>query len=136
LDGKGGHPIVEIIGIREFDWLAGTFGRETTLREIPDSILERLASVDITLRDFGGDRNAVTAIALVTFAYAMVGREPQTRHGPKDILLVKVLAKGERSRRRGDVEPSNRWWRAPLVELIAGDAGERVRAVKTINAPV
>jgi hypothetical protein len=131
-----GNPIIETIGITEFEWLARTFGNQTTLQDVPDPILERLASVDITLRDFGGDRNAVTAIALVTFAYAMVGSEPQTRHGPKDILLVKVLAKGERSRRRGDLEPSNRWWRAPLVELIAGDAGERVRAVKTINAPV
>lgn len=135
LDGRRGNPIVEAIGTAEFEWLARTFGRETTLQEIPDSLLERLASVDVTLRDFGGDRNAMTAIALVTFAYALAGREPEARHGPKDILLVKVLAKKERSRRKGDAGPSGGWWGAPVFELIAGEAGDRVRAMKTINAP-
>jgi hypothetical protein len=129
------NPIIEAIGENQFHWLSRTFQAQTSLREVPDGILERVAAVDITVRDYARDINSLTAIALITFAYEMTGRTQTAQSGPKDIRLVKVLARGELSRRRGEPGSSNRMWKAPLVELITGEVGERVRAMGTIDAP-
>jgi hypothetical protein len=131
-----GNPIVEAVGEEEFRWLSRTFDRRTALGDVPDRILERIASVDVTIRDYGVDPNALTAIALITFAYTMAERPQSARSGPKDILLVKALAKKERSRRQGLDVSANRLWKAPLFDLIMGEVGERVRAMATINSPL
>ncbi|MBW1682285.1 MAG: hypothetical protein JRH05_14025, partial [Deltaproteobacteria bacterium] len=119
----------------EFEWLSSRFSDSTTLMDVPQDILDRLASVDISRRGYGGDRNSVTAIALITFAYRMTHRIPEARHGPKEILLLKVLARAEAQRRKGERDLENPCWRVPLVELITGAVGERVRAMRVMNAP-
>jgi len=129
------NPIVDLIGEEEFEWLSSRFSDSTTLMDVPQDILDRLASVDISRRGYGGDRNSVTAIALITFAYRMTHRIPEARHGPKEILLLKVLARAEAQRRQGERDLENPCWRVPLVELITGAVGERVRAMRVMNAP-
>jgi len=132
---SGEAPIIDAIGEEPFRWLSRTFDRKTTLRDVPEAILERVAAVDITVRDYGSDLNSITAIALITFAYQMAGRSPSPRSGPKDILLAKVLAGYELSRRRGGAGSRNPLWEAPLFDIIMGAAGEWVRAMGTINSP-
>jgi len=128
--------IVEIIGKDSFMWLSKEFNEETRLKDIPDEILECVSSVDITLRDYAGDRNAITSIALITFAYKIEGKVQHPKYGSNDILLLKILAKNERSRRNGKELSNNRLWDAPLFELITGEVGERIRAKKFMTNPM
>jgi len=44
--------------------------------------------VDITIRDYSCDRNAVTAIALIIFAYQLAGKNQEPRYGSNDLLLL------------------------------------------------
>lgn len=106
------------------------------MKDLPDEILKRVASVDVTIRNFVGDREAVTAIALITFAYSMADKEQNPQLGPKDVTLLKVLAKNERARRVNQPHSGHALWNAPLFELITGEIGERVRAMKMLNSPV
>src|SRR5512139_2586790 len=91
--------VVTMIGRENLHWLAAGFCRETRLRDLPKDILERASSVDITLRDYSRDRNAVTAIALITFAYQLGGKRQEPQYGSNDLLLLKVLAAKEKRRR-------------------------------------
>ena len=129
-------PVVEMIGPNNFEWITRIFNRETTLRDIPDDIIERVASVDITLRNFARDRNAVTSIALLTFAYQMAGKAQLAKDGSKDILLVKVLAKNEKLRREGVKRSNNSMWKTPIFELITGKVGDKIREMKSLNGPL
>ncbi|MBW1888269.1 MAG: hypothetical protein JRI52_07970, partial [Deltaproteobacteria bacterium] len=103
---------------------------------IPDKILECVSSVNITLRDYAGDRNTITSIALLTFAYKIGGKIQHPKYGSNDILLLKILAKNEISRRNGRRLSNNRLWDAPLFELITGEVGERIRATKFMTNPM
>ncbi|MBW1800161.1 MAG: hypothetical protein JRJ85_05460 [Deltaproteobacteria bacterium] len=127
--------IVEIIGREHFDWLAKTFDKQTRLDDIPDEILNRVSQVNIATRDYANDRNATTAIALITFAYHMAGKQQLPQYGSKDIILLKVLAKEEYSRREGGRISNHDMWDAPLFELITGEVGERIRASRLITDP-
>ena len=127
--------IVESIGRDHFDWLAKTFDKKTRLRDIPDEILNRVSQVNIATRDYANDRNATTAIALITFAYHMAGKQQLPHYGSKDIILLKVLAKQECSRRDGGNISNHDMWNAPLFELITGEVGERIRATRLITDP-
>ena len=127
--------IVESIGREHFNWLAKTFDKETRLRDIPDEILNRASQVNIATRDYANNRNATTAIALITFAYHMAGRQQLPHYGSKDILLLKVLAKEECTRREGGKISDNEMWNTPLFELITGEVGERIRATRLITDP-
>ena len=133
---ESGKGIVEIIGRDSFMWLSQEFDEETRLKDIPDEILERVSSVDITLRDYTGDQNAITSIALITFAYKIGGKVQHPKNGSNDILLLKILAKNERSRRRGKPLTNNQLWGAPLFKLITGEVGERIRSTKFMTNPV
>ena len=128
--------IVEIIGGDHFEWLSREFDRETRLRDVSDEILECISAVDITVRDYGRDRNAIISIALITFAYKMAEKVQYPKHGSNDILLVKVLAKNELSRRRGKRLSKNKLWEAPLYDLITGEVGKRIRATRFMTNPV
>ena len=127
--------IVESIGRDHFDWLAKTFDKKSRLRDIPDEILNRVSRVNIATRDYANDRNAMTAIALITFAYHMAGKHQRPQHGSKDIILLKVLAKYERSRREGGNISDHEMWNAPLFELVTGEVGARIRATRLITDP-
>lgn len=128
--------IVEMIGHENFEWLSLRFDKKTTLRDVPEAILRRVGSVDITIRNYGGDRNAVTSIAMITFAYKLAGKVQDPRYGSNDIILLKVLARNEISRREGEAELRNKIWNAPLYEIITGEVGERIRATKLMTNPV
>jgi len=128
--------IVEIIGRDSFMWLAKKFNEETRLKDIPDEILECVSSVNITIRDYANDRNAITSIAFLTFAYKIGGKVQHPKYGSNDILLLKILAKNERSRRDGKKLSNNQLWDAPLFELITGEVGERIRATKFMTNPM
>ncbi|MBW1998432.1 MAG: hypothetical protein JRJ29_10775 [Deltaproteobacteria bacterium] len=128
--------IVDIVGEENFEWLSQEFDRGTRLKDVPDTILQRVASVDITIRNYWGDRNAVTTIAMITFAYRMAGKVQDPRYGSNDIVLLKVLAKREILRRKGEVELGNRMWDAPLYQIITGEVGERIRATKLMTNPM
>jgi len=130
------EQIVEIIGKDSFQWLSREFNKESTLKDVPDEILHRVVSVDITIRDYASDRNAITSIALITFAYKMANKAQEARFGAKDILLLKVLAKEEKSRREGKGSSPHRLWGASLFELITGEVGERIRTMRTLNSPI
>jgi hypothetical protein len=127
--------IIDIIGLENFQWLTREFQTETRLGEFPESILRRLADIDITLRDYGCEPNAVTAIAVLTFAYRMAGKTPEARFGPKDLLLLKVLSKNELLRRQGRIHMDHELWIAPLFHLITGPVGERIRGLRMMNGP-
>ena len=131
-----GKGIVEIIGRDSFMWLSKEFNEETRLKDIPDEILECVSSVDITLRDSAGDRNAITSIALLTFAYKITGKVQHPKYGSNDILLLKILATNEKSRRNGKKLSNNQLWGAPLFDLITGEVGERIRATKFMTNPM
>ena len=132
---KREDPIVSAIGEDIFRWLAQSFNEKTALNDVPDDILDRIASVDITIRNYAGDPDSILAIALITFAYKLAGKVQHAAFGGKDILLVKVLAKKERARRQGGNGPPEEFWRLPLYELIAGDVGDRMRLTPMMNSP-
>ncbi|MEJ2725337.1 MAG: hypothetical protein P8175_11980 [Deltaproteobacteria bacterium] len=127
--------IHDMIGKENFEWLAKQFDKKTRLQDVPPEILERISVVDITAKDFAKDRNAITAIALITFAYGMAGKIQHPKYASHDILLVKVLAKKERERREGLVRSDHDAWHLPLFELITGEVGESIRATKIITGP-
>lgn len=126
--------ILEAVGREALQWLSGEFNRNSTLKEIPDEILDRIASVDIRIRDYSSDRNSITSIALLTFAYRMANKVQEARSGPNDMLLLKVLAKAEKLRRQGKGHPQYEPWDLPLCDLVTGEIGDRIRAVKTMNS--
>jgi hypothetical protein len=130
-----GLDVVAMIGKEILQWLASEFCRETRLRDLPDEILDRAGSVDITLRDYSRDQNAVTAIALITFAYQLGGKRQEPRFGSNDLLLLKVLAAGEKRRRAENVPHEHPGWDLPLFELFTGEVGEAIRAAKWITNP-
>ena len=121
------QTVLEIIGESNLAWIAGEFNRSALLKDIPEAILDRISNADITKRDYSGDQNGMTSIALLTFAYKMAGRVQEARNGPRDILLLKVLAKNEKARRKGKKRSENAMWNAPVFELITGEVGDRVR---------
>lgn len=128
--------IVDIIGEKYFEWLCKEFDRETRLKDLPDEMLDYTVSVDITIRDYAKDRNAITSIALITFAYKMADKVQHPRYGSNDILLLKVLSENEKARRAGKVLSSNKLWDAPLFELITGEVGERIRKTTFMTNPL
>ena len=130
------NGIVEAIGRNSFEWLSREFDKRTTLKDIPDEILDRIAAVDMAIRDYISDKNAVTSIAVITFAYKMADRVQQARFGAKDILLLKVLARKEKSRREGKGGFNHAQLDLPLFELITGEVGDRIRNMRTINSPI
>jgi len=130
------NPIIEAIGQDSFEWLVREFNRETTLKDVPDEVLDRISSVDITVRDYASSRNAITSIAVITFAYKLANEAQKTQFGAKDILLLKILAKNEKLKREGKDHSRNRIWNAPLFELITGEVGGRIRAMRTMNSPI
>lgn len=129
-------PIIEAIGKDSFEWLLRKFSRETTLKDVPDEVLDRIGSVDITVRNYASNRDAITSIAVITFAYKLANNAQKAQFGAKDILLVKVLAKNEKLRREGKGHSHNRIWGAPLFELITGEVGGRIRAMRIMNSPI
>ena len=133
---KQSQGIVDIIGRDIFKWMTYEFDEATRLKDVPEAILDRVRSVDITIRDYAGDQNAITCIALITFAYKMADKVQNPKYGSNDILLLKVLAKHERLRRDGSRLSPHRLWDAPLYELITEEVGERIRATKFITNPL
>jgi len=129
-------PIIRLIGKESFQWLSQKFDRKSTLKDIPYETLARIESVDITTRNYAGDPNSVTCIALITFAYKMAGKDQKAPFGVKDILLLKVLAKEEKLRRKDKNPPRDMLWEAPLFEIITGEVGDRIRATRTMNSPI
>ena len=130
------NGIVEMIGRDHFAWLANEFNEETRLKDVPQTILDRAGSVDITIRDYGADQNAITSIALITFAYKMAGKVQHPQYGSNDILLLKILAKNEKIRREGEKLSDNKLWDFPLYELITDEVGDRIRATKFMTNPL
>jgi len=133
-----GSPIdvVTMIGKENLQWLATEFCRETRLKDLPQQILDRVSSVNVTLRDYSRDPNAVTAIALITFAYQLGGKRQEPRYGSNDLLLLKVLAINEKKRRGENKTYDHPGWELPLFELITGKVGEAIRAAKFITNPM
>jgi hypothetical protein len=130
------NEIVEAIGKDSFEWLQKKFDKSTTLKDLPDEILDRIAAVDMAIRDYISDKNAVISIAVITFAYKMADMVQQPRFGPKDILLLKMLAKREKSRRERKTGLYHAQLDLPLFELITGELGDRIRSMRTINSPI
>ena len=130
------NGIIDFIGKGIFAWLSTEFNNETRLKDIPEEILERVRSVDITLRDYTRDRNAITSIALITFAYKMAGKAQHPKYGSNDMLLLKVLAKNEKRKRKGDRLSQHKFWDAPLYELLTEEVGERIRETKFMTNPL
>lgn len=135
MNNESKNEIVEIIGRDCFEWLSREFDRETRLKDIPDELLALISSVDITIRDYAEDRNAIVSIALITFAYKMADKVQHPKYGSNDICLLKVLAKNEVSRREGEKLSENELWDAPLHELITGEVGEEIRASRFMTNP-
>ena len=130
------NPIIEAIGQGAFEWLVREFNRDTTLKDVPDEVLDRISSVDITVRNYASNRDAITSIAVITFAYKLANEAQKSQFGAKDILLLKILAKNEKLKREGKNHSRNRIWNAPLFELITGEVGERIRGMRTMNSPL
>jgi len=128
--------ILEAMGEASFRWLSKEFNERTTMKHIPDEILESLASTNMATRDYAADRNAIIAITMITFAYKMAGRVQLASQGPKDILLLKVLAKEERARRKGTGGFKKGPRGMPVFRIITGEVGELIRGIRTINSPV
>jgi hypothetical protein len=132
----GFMDVVTMIGKENLQWLATEFSRETRLKDLPEEILDRACAVDITLRDYSRDRKAVTAIALITFAYQLGGKRQEPRYGSNDLLLLKVLA-GREKRKRTENQPYDHpGMTLPLFELVTGEVGEAIRATKFITNPL
>src|SRR5512139_1354986 len=134
-ESEGTVDVVAMVGRENLQWFATEFCRDTRLKDLPKDILERASSVDITLRDYSRDRNAVTAIALITFAYQLGGKRQEPRYGSNDLLLLKVLAVKEKRRRTGNEPCSHPSLDLPLFELITGEVGEAIRTTKFITNP-
>jgi len=130
------NGIVEAIGKASFEWLQKKFDRKTTLKDLPDDMLARIASVDMATRDYISDKNAVLSIAVITFAYKMANKTQQPRFGAKDILLLKILAKREIKRRGKNSALYRGQMDLPLFELITGELGDRIRRMRTFNSPI
>ena len=128
-------PIINAVGKEAFLWLSRGFNSATRLSDIPGDILERLANVDISIRNYSTDPNSITCIALITFAYRLGNKAQIPQNGSKDILLVKVLAKNEKKRRAGEKELHNQCWTMSLFEMITGKLGDHIRAMSTLNSP-
>ncbi len=133
---KESNGIVDIIGKDIFEWLSTEFNKKTRLKDVPEAILDRVCTVDITIRDYSKDRNAITSIALITFAYKTAGKSQHPQYGSNDMLLLKVLAKNERRKREGHSLSPHSLWDTPLYELITADVGERIRATKFMTNPL
>jgi hypothetical protein len=129
------NAVVEMIGRDLFEWFVRNFDKKTTLKEVPDEIIDRIASVDIATRNYATDPNSILVIALITFAYKLAEKSQMPYQGGKDILLAKALAKGEKKRRDGLNHRRSKWWDAPLYDLITGEVGERIRSLPTMNSP-
>ena len=127
--------VLEAVGESSFRWLSGEFNEQTTMRDIPDEILDALACTNMATRDYAADRNAIIAIAMITFAYRMAGKVQLASQGPKDILLLKVLAKEERARRRGTGGFKKAPREIPVFEIVTGEVGDSIRAMRTLNSP-
>ena len=130
------NPIVKTIGKDAFQWLSMKFNKTTTLKDVPDEILDRISSVDISIRNYVDNRDAITSIAVITFAYKLANHIQRAQFGAKDILLLKVLAKNEKLRREGKNHSQHRMRDVPLFELITGEVGKRIRAMRTMNSPI
>lgn len=130
------NGIVEVIGEEPFEWLQKTFDKKTTLKDLPDDILDRIASVDMAIKDYISDKNAVLSIAVITFAYKMANRVQHPHFGAKDILLLKMLAKRETARREKNSSFDYSQMDLPLFELITGELGDRIRRMRTFNSPI
>jgi hypothetical protein len=130
------NPIIEAIGQGAFEWLVREFNRDTTLKDVPDEVLDRISSVDITIRNYASNRDAITSIAVITFAYKLANEAQKSQFGAKDILLLKILAKNEKLKREGKNHSRNSIWNAPVFELITGEVGERIRGMRTMNSPI
>jgi len=130
------NPIIEAIGKDSFEWLLRGFSRETTLKDVPEEVLDRIGWVDITVGNYASSRDAITSIAVITFAYKLANNTQKAQFGAKDILLLKILAKNEKLRREGKGHSHSRMWDAPLFEIITGEVGERIRAMRIMNSPI
>ena len=128
--------VTAMIGRENLRWLVAEFCRETRLKDLPKDILERASSVDITLRDYSRNRNAVTAIALITFAYQLGGKRQEPRYGSNDLMLLKVLASREKRRRAENKPYDQPGLDLPLFEIFTGEVGEAIRATKFITNPL
>ena len=113
--------------------IPGVIEKEGT--PLPDAVLDSIGSLDITIRNYAADRNAIIAIALLTFAYRMAGKVQRPEYGSNDILLLKALAENESLKRKGQGGSDNELWNSPLYELITGDVGERIRKTKFMTNP-
>ncbi|MFC1884259.1 hypothetical protein ACFL2O_05785 [Thermodesulfobacteriota bacterium] len=126
----GADNIVDAIGEEIFSWLSGKFNKNVTLKDVPDEIINRIVSVDISLRNYMLDPSSITAIAVITFAYKLAGKRQIASFGGKDILLLKVLSKREKARREGKEVRDHSLWNSPLYELITGQVGNRIRNMR------
>ena len=129
------NPIVELIGAENFSWLCNAFSRTTRLEDVPSAILEAVSRVDVTRRNLASDPNAVTAIALITFAYGLAEKPQKAQSGPNDLMLAKLLSRNELDRRGGRKRLDNPLWERPLYELITGRVGDRIRSVRLMTTP-
>ncbi|MGD8387743.1 MAG: hypothetical protein PVG49_11425 [Desulfobacteraceae bacterium] len=127
------NPIVEIIGAENFTWLCEAFSRSTTLEDVPSAILEPVSRADATRRDLASDPNAITAIALITFAYGLAEKLQHPQTGSNDLMLAKLLARNELDRRSGRKHLDNPLWSRPLYELITGQVGDRIRSLRLMT---
>lgn len=127
------NAIVSALGKEALEWITTHFCKSTTLMDVPEKLLRRLACVDITIRDYQRDSDSIAAIALLTFAYKMGGKTQIPHHGPRDILLLKVLCKGELERREKGTGNMNPFWLSPVYELITGEVGERIRKASILK---
>ena len=128
--------VEDLIGRDLFLWISRVFNAQTTLNEIPDEIINRISSIDIASRAYQNDPKSLTAIAVITFAYKRAGRYQDMSVGPKDMLFMKVLAKKEKSRRKNAGPLSGHPFELPLCEIFAGEIGDRIRSVATMNCAV
>lgn len=135
MNNESRNEIVQIIGENCFEWLSEEFDKKTRLKDVPDEILDLTSTVDITIRDYARDRNAIVSIALITFAYKLADKVQHPKYGSNDICLLKVLTKSEVSRREGKKRSENKLWDAPLYELITGEVGENIRASRFMTNP-
>jgi len=129
------NPIVDLIGLENFTWLCETFSKSTTLADVPSSILEPMSRAEATRRDLASEPNAVTAIALITFAYGLAEKTQHPHTGSNDLMLAKLLACNELDRRSGRKRLDNPLWGRPLYELITGRVGDRIRNLRLMTTP-
>lgn len=129
------NPIVDLIGAENFTWFCDSFSKSTTLADVPLALLEPVSRVDVTRRNLASDPNAITAIALITFAYGLAEKAQKTKYVSNDLVLTKILARNELERRCGQRRLANPLWDRPLYELITGRVGDRIRTVHLMTTP-